>query len=507
MMKEAVTIQPDGRNLLEILTGQFYELPSFCAGRGTCKKCKVRIKEEGKEEEVVLACQYIPLRTCQVEFLQQEGEFWIETDIQKEENKKEKEFIKKDQEETEESENFQIAVDIGTTTLALLLFNRQGKVLSSWTKLNPQRRYGADVISRIEKANNGQREELTDCIREEILVGLKSLCSKEERKVFRVVIAGNTTMQHLFAGYSVEGLGAYPFTVVRKDLVKGKLKEFYPILPKELFSAEYVFMPCISAFVGGDIMAGMLEAERQQEKRRKTNLPGSWLMLDIGTNGEMVLYHGGIYYTASAAAGPVFEGGNISCGIGSVTGAIDHIWEENGELIYSTIGGQIPVGICGTGLIESMAVLRKTGILERDGLLKGYEKSGYLLARGADGDEIRITQEDIRQFQLAKAAIRSGIEILCKAADIMVQKLDQVYLAGGFGTKLDIKKSCEVGLLPWIPKSRYCVLGNTSLSGCCRYGTEEDAEEILKRMQRSSKEITLALEGEFQKQYLEYMYF
>ena len=495
MMKKTVVIQPDGRNLLEILTGQFYELPSFCAGRGTCGKCKVQVKKKDSDKEEVLACQYIPLECCEVEFLQEDREFCIETKVGKE--------ILKEQSLTERK---QIVVDIGTTTLAMLLLDEHGKVISSWTGLNPQRKYGADVISRIERANRGQKEELTTCIRETIFIGIRALC--EEETISRVVFAGNTTMQHLFAGYSVEGLGSYPFSITQKDLVTGKLAEFYPELPEGLKDTEYVSMPCISAFVGGDIVAGILEAEWQQNlSDRKMEKQKSWLLLDIGTNGEMVLYLDGVYYTASTAAGPVFEGGTICCGIVSVMGAIDHVWEENGEMEYSTIGGELPIGICGTGLIESIATLRKMGILNREGLLIGYSECGYLIAREENGNLIRITQEDVRQFQLAKAAIRCGIEILCKVAKTSVQKLDRIYLAGGFGTKLDVKKSCEVGLLPSVSQSRYKVLGNAALSGCSIYCREEKAKACLKKIQDSSKEVVLALEEEFQKQYLEYLYF
>lgn len=497
-MKKTVAVEPDGRNLLEILTGQFYELPSFCAGRGTCKKCKVRVRKDGEEAEV-LACQYIPEEPCQVEFLQEEREFWVEERV----------YIEREQGEKIEGiadsreQDRQVAVDIGTTTLAMLLLDGKGNILSSWTGLNSQRKYGADVISRIERANKGEKQILTDCIRADILRGLKSLC--DGKKISRVVVAGNTTMQHLFAGYPVDGLGRYPFSVAQKNLVVGRLEEFYSELPDLLRDAEYVSMPCISAFVGGDIMAGILEVERQIVDRKREGR--NWLLLDLGTNGEMVLYSEGVYYTASAAAGPVLEGGNISCGTGSVAGAIDHVWERNGEVEYSTIGGEIPIGICGTGLIESIAVLRRMGILEQSGLLAGYAESGYLLARGFHGDMIRITQEDIRQFQLAKAAIRSGIEILCQTAGVDVQGLERIYLAGGFGTKLDVKKSCEVGLLPLVSRNRYRVIGNASLGGCRVYCMEKNMGEELERVQESAKKVTLALKEEFQVRYLEYMCF
>lgn len=507
-MGKSVKIQPDGRRLSEILLGQFCELPSFCGGRGTCGKCKVLVKkEENSEGEVVLACQYVPFETCLAEILQEDEEFLVEVGVgeltQRWGKKKGK-----------------IVVDIGTTTIAMLLLNGTGETLFSWTGLNPQRRYGADVISRVERAGKGQEQELTYCIRQEILIGMESLCEfweariqEEEREGERekekgidlVVIAGNTTMQHLFAGYSVEGMGSYPFSVVQKDLVVGKLAEFYPVLPKWLIGAEYRLMPCVSAFIGGDILAGVLEIEWMQMKKKEELK--SWLLLDIGTNGEMVLYAEGVYYAASTAAGPVFEGGNISCGIGSVAGAIDHVWERNGELEYSTIGEKPALGICGTGLIESVAVLLKMGILDRDGFLTGYTKEGYVLARGRDGALIRITQEDIRQFQLAKAAIRAGMEILCRTAKVAIREIGKIYLAGGFGTKLDVKKSCAVGLLPAISGNRYCVLGNASLGGGRTFCIGKNMEEHLKRIQQSSREVTLALEGEFQKQYIEYMRF
>jgi len=493
-MRETVTVQPDGRNLMKILTGQFYELPSFCSGRGTCGKCKVLVIKEGGKESEVLACQYIPETTCQV-VLPQENRFQIETwkDGEKNQSNNKKERT-----------NWQIVIDIGTTTLAMLLLDGYGKVISDWRGLNPQRRYGADVISRVERAENGQEQEITDCIRQEILVGMTKLCCAETEKkivISRVVIAGNTVMQHLFAGYPINGLGAYPFHPYQTELVCGRLDTFYLTLPEPLAMAEYVLMPCISAFVGGDIMAGMLEVEQKKQPMEK------WLLLDVGTNGEMVLFSEGVYYTASAAAGPVFEGGNISWGIGSVEGAIEHVWVEGGELSFSTIGRKAPVGICGTGLIESIAALLQLGILDREGELKGYTEMGYVLARSVNGEMIAITQEDVRQFQLAKGAIRTGIEILCKTAGVEVQELNRVYLAGGFGTRLDAASCCEIGLLPKIFRKKCWALGNSSLGGCRAYCMEKNAGELLKEMQRRSKKVVLALEEGFQKDYLEYMRF
>lgn len=504
-MEKIVTIEPDGRNLMEILAGQFYELPSFCAGRGTCGKCKVRVIQ-GEKESVELACQYVPEEECRVVLLQEDADFYVET-LEVSEPAEWKRMGEKGR---------QIVVDIGTTTIAMLLLDSRGEILADWTGLNPQRKYGADVISRIEKAGMGQGKELIDCIRREVLDGITVLCGMDDgaktggqTEIFRVVIAGNTTMQHLFAGYPVEGLGSYPFQPFRTDLVVGKLTEFYSVLPKEIEKAEYVLMPCISAFVGGDIMAGMLEAEWQEKELQEMGgcRSGNWLLLDIGTNGEMVLYSDGTYYAASTAAGPVFEGGNISCGIGSVTGAIDHVWVDAGELNFTTIGEKRPVGICGTGLIDSIAALRELGILDREGLLKGYLGKGYALTRNCEGDLICITQEDIRQFQLAKAAIRVGMELLCKAAGIEMQKLDRVYLAGGFGTKLDVVRSCEVGLIPGIVKKKCRVLGNASLKGCRIYCMKETAKRRLEEMRERSREVVLALEEGFQKQYLEYMRF
>lgn len=499
-MEKIVTIEPDGRNLMEILAGQFYELPSFCAGRGICGKCKVRVIQDEKET-VELACQYVPKHRCQVVLLQEDTNFYVETL---------KVFEPVSEQIEMEAQGRQIVVDIGTTTIAMLLLDDHGEVLADWMGLNPQRRYGADVISRIEKAGMGQEQELTDCVRRRVLDGITALCGmdgakeKGQTEIFRVVIAGNTTMQHLFAGYPVDRLGVYPFQPFRTDLIVGNLTEFYSVLPKEIEEAEYVLMPCISAFVGGDIMAGMLEAERQNVRRCQ---PGNWLLLDIGTNGEMVLYSDGTYYTASTAAGPVFEGGNISCGTGSVTGAIDHVWVDAGEVDFTTIGGKLPVGICGTGLIDSIAVLRELGILDQEGLLNGYFEKGYVLAKGLNGELIRITQEDIRQFQLAKAAIRVGMELLCKSAGIEMQKLDRVYLAGGFGTKLDVTRSCEIGLIPRIVRKKCQVLGNASLKGCRIYCMEETAKKRLKEIKERSKEVVLALEEGFQKQYLKYMQF
>jgi len=516
MMEKWITIQPDGRNLMEILSGQFIELPSFCAGKGICGKCKIHVLQNGVES-VELACQYIPDKICQVKVQEETEKFYVETINTEEKRKIERDVV---------TEGRTIVVDIGTTTIAMLLLNQQGKILCNWTGLNPQRKYGADVISRMEKAQQGFFKELTDCIRKEILIGMKALCKTEymsekmeNRKIEQVILAGNTTMQHLFAGYPVEGLGKYPFQPYQAEWFSGKLTEFFPAqseflfeLPEELSDTSYVMMPCISAFIGGDIMAGMLEVEaiQKQKGERKGNenqKSENWLLLDLGTNGELVLYSNGVYYAASTAAGPVFEGGSIHCGMGSIAGAIDHIWEEKGELCYSTIGGKSPVGICGTGLIDGIAALRKLGILDKDGMLKGYSNKGYTLARDREGKLIQIMQEDVRQFQLAKAALRAGMEILCRVAEIKMEDLEQVYLAGGFGTQLDIRRSCEAELIPIAWKRKCLTLGNTALKGCCTYCIEEEAKEQLEEMKKNSKTVLLELEEEFQERYLYYINF
>jgi len=316
---------------------------------------------------------------------------------------------------------------------------------------------------------------------------INELMIRRKGYVRQIVIAGNTTMLHLLRGYSCEGLGHYPYIPITLDAEIITLNELYDTEYNKTFIDSYntlvvtgkscrqdtaVFiMPGISAFVGADIVSGMYSLGFGDDKST-SNI----FMLDMGTNGEMAFKSGKHIYVASTAAGPVFEGGGISCGTGSIPGAVSHISvnrDEKGNIStqIETINGLAPTGICGTGVLELVSELVRNGIIDKTGLLcEDYFDTGYIFASNKN-QEFAMTQNDIRQVQLAKAAIRSGIEIIIsQSAGVSIDNIDKVYIAGGFGREVRPDSIKYLNMLPQgIDLDKICSPGNTSLSGCIKF--------------------------------------
>ncbi|MGN0106733.1 MAG: ASKHA domain-containing protein [Hominilimicola sp.] len=382
-----------------------------------------------------------------------------------------------------------VCIDIGTTTVAFELIAGQG-TLKTYKTINPQRRFGLDVLSRIEASNRGRSDELASVIRYTLINGYSEV-TKKFGDTKKAVIAGNTTMVHLLMNYSCAALGEYPF----KSEHLGTLKTtFDKVTDSHITPVETVIYGGISAFVGGDIVSGLYMCDF--DKSDKVNM-----FIDLGTNGEMAIGDTKKILVTSTAAGPAFEGGRISCGVGSVDGAICGVDLKKGTL--KTIGDKSPVGLCGTGIIELVSELLDNGIIDTTGLLQDdYFVSGYKVA-----EEVIFKQNDIRQVQMAKAAVRAGIETLMKSYGADFKDIDTVYLAGGFGYGLSIEKACNMGILPkeFIGKTK--VLGNSSLGGCAKYCSCDDGEERINHIKEISKEISLGNSEDFNKLYIEYMNF
>lgn len=321
-------------------------------------------------------------------------------------------------------------------------------------------------------------------------------------QIDRVVLAGNTTMTNLFLGRSVMGLSRAPF---QSESYSGEFLEpqtaGFHINPEGFV---YV-MPGISGHVGGDALACILSKDLQKETRKI-------LLLDIGTNAELILSDGEKLIACSVAAGPAFEGGNISCGMRAEAGAIiSAVYKEDSlEVKFITEGDKItsPKGICGSGLIECIYELYKNGKIDETGRLlgRGGEENLYRLWQKA-GKEVSITQKDIREFQLAQGAIAAGTAMLLAKAGLQPTELDKVYLAGNFGGKLSIKKAIALGLLPPVPEDNIEYIGNGSLRGSARILLEEimprEAEQISQRIEH----IELALEPDFSELFIKAMTF
>lgn len=508
------------KNLLEMLQEKNEYISAPCNGNGICGKCIVRYKrgateptkqdreflsEKQLEQGYRLACQSYPTEEYKVEIPELEETIEV---LSQWENQRTEEILKNTAEGTaEKTENalYGICIDIGTTTLAALLVNLETEAdCQTAVSVNHQRAYGSDVLSRISASNSGKKWEIQRCIRQDLQKLIRELLQKEkitEQQIQRIVIAGNTTMCHLLRGFSCETLGVAPFLPVDLSWMEGSAADFLGM--KEL-DTKVVILPGISAFVGADIMAGIAKMNMHRSE-------GYHLLLDIGTNGEMVLGNCRHMYVTSTSAGPAFEGGNISCGMASIPGVISHVFmEETGKAGFQVIGEtdgenkkQQAIGICGTGMIDLVYELREHQMIDEHGTYSDlYFDTGYELA-----EKVKFTQNDIRELQMAKAAIRAGVDILVKKAGIAFDEVDNCYLAGGFGTKIDIKKAAGIGLIPKELEMKTIPAGNTVLAGTKEVLLSRISKEELEKIQTMADVINLAEENDFEEMYLSYMDF
>ena len=458
----------EGKNLLEVLKENDIHLSAPCGGKGRCGRCLVSYN--GRE---VLACRTLADKGGHLEIPSDNFDL-SESD--------------KSINRADVSHRTGIAVDIGSTTIALELLDLDArKVIAEKTTTNHQRIFGADVISRIDTAVMGHALELKNTVQKDICSAIEALCDAAGitvDDVDEIALAANTTMLHLLQGMNVSGLASYPFEPESLEYREADAAEVLGSGFKG--NARCRIVPGISAFVGADIAAGIYALGIMDEKQCTA-------MIDFGTNGEMVLKKGNTIYAASTAAGPAFEGGNISCGMGSVDGAVYGFSFDGG---IKTIGGSEPIGICGTGLIELIAELRRHGKIDENGVLTDeYHDTGFVVADGKR--KVKLTQKDIHEFLLAKSAVRAGFDTLLEEAGIDDESDMLLYLSGGFGSHLNIKEAAYIGLVDERFTENAVAAGNTSLMGAARLLMEGDeGVDTLKNIVESTKILELAnLEG------------
>ncbi|AGA69723.1 putative metal-binding protein [Desulfitobacterium dichloroeliminans LMG P-21439] len=378
--------------------------------------------------------------------------------------------------------NYGLAIDIGTTTTVVYLMDLlQGKVLASGAVTNPQRAYGADVISRITHAAQGpeQLQELQELViggLNEIIVELcaKSDVSKEE--IYQAVVVGNTTMSHLFLGIDPTYLAPAPFIPVFRQEIEVEARELGLGI---LRTGHVVLLPNVAGYVGADTVGVMVAVKVDQ-------LPGYTLAIDIGTNGEIILAGEKRILTCSTAAGPAFEGAEIKYGMRAADGAIERVTIQD-DVECVAIGGTKPIGICGSGLIDAIAQMAESGVIYASGRIvnsqvdldklppslqqrirRTTEGSEFVLVWAKEteiGEDIVLTQKDIREMQLAKGAIRAGVSILMKEMGIGLEQLDRVLLAGAFGNYISKDSALGIGLLPDLPLEKITAIGNAAGDG------------------------------------------
>jgi uncharacterized 2Fe-2S/4Fe-4S cluster protein (DUF4445 family) len=469
-----------------------------CGGTGICGKCRVNINGNTQ-----LACQTVVENNLEVlvpESALRHNEKTVVVQTESFPEIRQQDIVKRT------GHQFGVAVDIGTTTLAAELHQFGDPIgnpntVRTASRANPQRNYGDDVITRIQKIIEepvflAKLQELIVGAVDEMLAELAEKAGINTTDISLLSVAGNTVMEYLFLGIDPSPLGFAPFTapVSEYPVCRGR-----DIGLKTVPDGIIETLPIFGGFVGGDIVAGVIATEihkknRQQPEKNRQHpyscKPRAFFLIDIGTNGELVLCYGDEIHTAATAAGPAFEGGRIEHGMLAVSGAVDRVrlqtteseGIETGEVSISTIGNQPPQGICGSGLIDAVSELLRCGLIKPNGqfnvkadspFLRFWAmdngKPSFVLVSEADsgcGEAILLTQRDIRQFQLATGAIRAGIRLLLQQQGLQPEDIENFYIGGGFGSFIRLEAAQRVGLLPVeVPLERIRFCGNTSLAG------------------------------------------
>lgn len=498
----------EGESLLGTLVRYEIFPVSVCGGSGICGKCRVKIVGDNpgvtREDERAfsakelaegwrLACRVFPKEDMEIETDIPDGQVYEILGHYS---------VEDSWNRGAGQERAVVCIDIGTTTLAFQMIDADsGQIVHTSTSLNSQRIYGVDVISRIKASCEGRREELQACIRKDLRKGIERLTAgsgRSREQIAHVAVAGNTAMIHFLMGYPCDTLGVAPFRPYSLALLKGSSAELTGL--GHLDATATVF-PGISGYVGGDITAGLLYCGFDRAEKVS-------MLIDLGTNGELAIGNNEKILVTSTAAGPTFEGGNISRGIGSVSGAICGVEIREGRVLVSTIMDQPPVGICGTGVIETVAELLRNEIIDETGAMtETYFETGFTLAADPHGNPIAFTRHDVRELMLAKAAIRAGIEVLMKEFGICAGEVDKVYLSGGFGFGINIDKAVSIGIFPKEFEDKIEIAGNSSLGGIHKYLSDSRALQGLEKILENSREVQLGGNQEFNNRFIEEMCF
>ncbi|SFH78323.1 Uncharacterized 2Fe-2 and 4Fe-4S clusters-containing protein, contains DUF4445 domain [Tindallia magadiensis] len=579
-LNKRIKMDPHKNLMTQLMEHQIF-IDHPCNGKGTCRKCRVRIvkgdvttlTETEKQhlssgelaEGIRLACLIYPLTEMTVETLQKEAacqvltqgalpEFEYHPSIEKKKIQLQRPSLE-NQTSMEESllkaakaqsvdwellhpmppyqkmlttvcryghcyqleegdtadQLYGIAVDIGTTTIAASLVNiRTGAELGVTSMINPQHCYGSDVLTRItyqienpETAVQAMQKTLVGKL-EEAMIDLCQTLQINPAHVYEMTVAANTTMLHTLLGISAESIGISPYApafITSKDL-KAAAIGFQKMPAMNIYC-----LPSVSAYIGADIVAGVFSCQLQQRKETR-------LLIDIGTNGEMVLSHEGKLSACSCAAGPALEGMNISNGMRAAKGAIEDIEIDRSEIKLKVIENAEPVGLCGSGILAATKELLRSGMVKKNGaFIKKTEleedhplyqrlhingkKREFLIAEG--NQPIYITQSDIRQVQLAKGALLSGFYALLDQAGITIDQLDEIIVAGQFGAHLSADHLVETGILPRETKEKISYAGNTSKTGAYMALMAVDARKTMENLAQEIQYKELSTHPDYEK--------
>lgn len=467
--------------LSQVLAAEGFSVQQPCGGRGRCGKCRVEAEGDISSPNALeqkagsrLACQVVLHGAARV-FLPQ-----IQEMLQIQMEGQEQNLALRPM-----PGSIGAAIDIGTTTIALKLYDlRTGDYLAGTARRNPQTAVAADVMSRIGAALEGGLLKLQRMAEEtikELLGTALQEAGLPESSVKSLVITGNTAMLYLLTDRNPLSLSRAPFEA---DHLFGGWAD--------ILDCKAYLPPCMNAFVGADITCAVLSSGMCEKK-------DTALLADVGTNGEIALWKNGVLYVASTAAGPAFEGAGIHMGCASIQGAVDSVWAEEGKLQVHVIGNTKPVGVCGSGLIDAVAALLDLKMIEDTGAVS---ESRLYLTEG-----VYLIPSDIRNVQLAKAAIAAGIRTLMHEACVKPEEITALYLAGGFGSHLNAASATRIGLIRNDLAGKLKVIGNAALTGAASLLLDTDKLTALSQIAARSRHVSLGGNPWFNEAYMEEMLF
>lgn len=475
--------------LYDALVGSGVVFSADCGGNGKCGRCKVKLlrgRVEGvtaDENGLIPSCKAVLTEDVQIELIEKDLEKINVVTLKNIENIADVGAI----------------LDIGTTTLVAALVDiSSGEILKKANCFNSQRVFGSDVLSRINAAKNGNLQRLQSIVLKQTNELLKALSQGLSTKIQKLTVVGNTTMLHIFAGENPTSIGVFPFTPVFLQTLNFKGGNL------GISVQDVTLLPSASAYVGADIVAGAVACNLP-------NLNENELLVDVGTNGEMVLSVEGKLYATSTAAGPALEGASMECGLSGSSGAINKVFLRGEKIGYTTVENKPAVGICGSGYIDAIALLLKEGIIDENGSFTENNAS-VLVNRVKENrfyitENIYISQKDISEYQLAKSAIFTGIKALLKHCNIDENQIKTLYLAGGMGYHINPLNAALSGLIPFSLYSKVQAKENSALEGA---GLCVLSEENIKKAEELSKKIEvieLSFSEFFQNEYIENMRF
>ncbi|MEZ0537948.1 ASKHA domain-containing protein [Caldicellulosiruptoraceae bacterium PP1] len=406
---------------------------------------------------------------------------------------------------------FSIAIDIGTTTVVIYLLDLlKGEIVDAQAFLNPQRIYGADVITRIDFCNQNENgvnilsKTLIQKINSELEILFKrNKLSSED--IYKAVIVGNTTMLHILLNINPHRIAVAPFVPIFTNRIVVKANQINLNINN---NSEVIICDSVSGYIGADILSGIIATEIYKQEKFS-------LLLDLGTNGEMVLGNQDIILCCSTATGPAFEGATLKCGMNALDGAVDSIRILNNEIEVSTIGNKKAIGICGSGIIAIIAELLENGYIDFTGKFdeNAIDKNNKFFSEIDNKivfkitDDVYVTQQDIREIQLAKSAVSAGILTLLENANITFDDIENVYLAGGFGNFINPSHAVKIGLIPEPLKDKVKPVGNTAGNGAILASFDDDKLALFNDLKNNIKYIELSNSQRFNDLFIENMLF